>query len=259
MIVLMRKTLFAMIFSLLLLLPQAVMAWGVTGHRVIAEIAYRMLTGKARKQVDNVLGRHGIIYYSSWADEIKSDTIYPQSYGWHFQNLDAGLTEADLEQLYNNKLQDGEHVIYVLDSMTTLLTREHDNADALKFVVHLAGDIFQPMHMDDRGGNAVKMTWFGRKTNLHAPWDDALIEHSRMTYTEYADFLIDRYGGRKKELQALSEQECLCMTYSAVCKVYDYQATLGGTPERNYEYKYYYNMRSVMELQLYTAAVQLAI
>jgi hypothetical protein len=28
--------------------------------------------------------------------------------------------------------------------------------------------------------------------------------------------------------------------------------------EKKYEYKYYYDMRSVLELQLYTAAVQLA-
>ncbi|MBQ9338780.1 MAG: S1/P1 nuclease [Paludibacteraceae bacterium] len=257
----MRQKLFSFILFVGILLPNTAFSWGVTGHRIITEIAYRMLNRKARKQVDKLLGTKGIVYYSSWADEIKSDTIYPQSYGWHFQNLDAGLSNDDLEQLYNNKLQNGEHVIYVLDSMTVLLRNEPENVDALKFVVHLAGDIFQPMHMGhsaDRGGNAVRMTWFGRKTNLHAVWDDCLIEHSRMTFTEYSDFLVNRYGSREKELMALSELECLCRTYDAVCKVYDYQVALGENLEKKYEYKYYYDMRSVLELQLYTAAVQLA-
>ena len=71
-------------------------SWGQEGHRVIAKIAYDNLTPKARKSVDKILGKRGMIYWSNWADEIKSDNIYPQSIkdGWHYQNLESGLSDS---------------------------------------------------------------------------------------------------------------------------------------------------------------------
>ena len=49
-----------------------------------------------------------------------------------------------------------------------------DKQTALRFVVHIVGDLHQPLHVGkccDRGGNDVKVTWFGKPTNLHAVWD----------------------------------------------------------------------------------------
>ena len=37
-------------------------SWGQKGHRVIAKIAYDNLTPKARKSVDKILGKRGMIY-----------------------------------------------------------------------------------------------------------------------------------------------------------------------------------------------------
>ncbi|MCX7313796.1 MAG: endonuclease, partial [Alphaproteobacteria bacterium] len=50
--------------------------------------------------------------------------------------------------------------------------------EALKFVVHFVGDLHQPFHVadnHDRGGNEIAVTFAGRKTNLHAVWDTALL------------------------------------------------------------------------------------
>ena len=60
------------------------LAWGQKGHRIVAQVAYDNLNKKTRKQVDAVLGKHGMIYLSTWADEIKSDTIYPNSFTCHY-------------------------------------------------------------------------------------------------------------------------------------------------------------------------------
>ena len=49
---------------------------------------------------------------------------------------------------------------------------------ALKYVVHLVGDIHQPLHVglaSDKGGNLFQVRAFGRGTNLHAIWDGELI------------------------------------------------------------------------------------
>ena len=74
-------------------------AWDALGHKIVAEVAYNQLTKKARKQVDNVLGTRGIIYAAPWADEIKSDTIYPETHAMHYQNLRDGMTAEDIDKM----------------------------------------------------------------------------------------------------------------------------------------------------------------
>jgi len=63
---------------------------------------------------------------------------------------------------------------------------------ALRFLVHLMGDLHQPLHVGgtDLGGNKVDVDWMGRwKTNLHSTWDDEMVDYERFDYTEYARFL----------------------------------------------------------------------
>ena len=64
-----------------------------------------------------------------------------------------------------------------------------DKQLALRFVVHLVGDLHQPLHVGkccDKGGNDVKVTWFGKPTNLHAVWDSALVDEEQLSFTELA-------------------------------------------------------------------------
>jgi hypothetical protein len=51
--------------------------------------------------------------------------------------------------------------------------------EALRWVVHLVGDLHQPLHVvgEDRGGNDVLVRFNGRQTNLHRLWDGDLIDH----------------------------------------------------------------------------------
>ena len=77
-------------------------------------------------------------------------------------------------------------------SRKTLRTPTASLADkqlALRFVVHLVGDLHQPLHVGkccDKGGNDVKVTWFGKPTNLHAVWDLALVDDEQLSFTELA-------------------------------------------------------------------------
>lgn len=92
------KKLLSVCFMLIILVPSMhqTLAWGNKGHRIVAQIAYDHLTCKTRKEVDEVLGKRGIIYLSTWPDEIKSDTIYPTSFTCHYQDLDGGLTDEQV-------------------------------------------------------------------------------------------------------------------------------------------------------------------
>jgi nuclease S1 len=57
---------------------------------------------------------------------------------------------------------------------------DEERLKALKYIVHFAADVHQPLHAgfaDDRGANAYRLQAYGRGTNLHAVWDVAIIEH----------------------------------------------------------------------------------
>src|SRR5690554_7846576 len=57
----------------------------------------------------------------------------------------------------------------------------------LMILVHLVGDVHQPLHVGngkDRGGNDVKVSWFGENSNLHKIWDSEIIDGKKYSYTE---------------------------------------------------------------------------
>ena len=252
------KRLFVLFFMVLAIVPNMhhLFAWGQKGHRIIAQVAYDNLTNKTRKQVDAVLGKHGMIYLASWADEIKSDTIYPQSYDWHYQDLDGGLTDAQVVGMLTDYPEEGGNMFRVLDSLEVVLTHDGSNHDALAFYVHIYADRFCPMHtahLDDQGGNKVKLKWFGQNTNLHSVWDSKLIENKGFSYTEYTNYLHNVYGADYKTISKLTEQETLLQTYHLTDAIYQYQNTWSGNA-----YHYAYHWSQAVEYQMYLAGVHLA-
>jgi hypothetical protein len=53
---------------------------------------------------------------------------------------------------------------------------------ALRFLVHLVGDLHQPLHVGDnhdRGGNDTQVRFFNRGSNLQRVWDSDMIERAR--------------------------------------------------------------------------------
>ena len=68
----------------------------------------------------------------------------------------------------------------------------------LKFLIHLVGDIHQPLHtgkFEDRGGNDIKLTFLGKPTNLHIIWDVHMIEYLNMDYKQLSDELMQMKEG----------------------------------------------------------------
>ena len=66
---------------------------------------------------------------------------------------------------------------------------------ALRFIIHIIGDLHQPLHVGngiDRGGNDVKVTWFGEQSNLHTVWDSKMIDRQGLSFTEYTQRLDQR-------------------------------------------------------------------
>jgi hypothetical protein len=156
--------------------------------------------------------------------------------------------------------KDGGRLFAVHDSLCFNMAAEKiytTNAEhTLRFIIHLSGDLYCPMHMahkDDKGGNTVKMKWFGRETNLHAVWDTKIIESQGYSYTEYAQMLEDTYSNQKREIEQMSEAQLLLDNYHFTESIYAYQQVWDGNT-----YHYIYTWRELMEKQLYIAGVRLA-
>lgn len=245
------------IFTLILLcVTVSGFAYDNVGHRIISDIAYQNLSKKARKQTDNVLGVKGIVYESSWADEIRSDNNYKYSYQWHYQNLKDNMTSDDLKRLIDNPNSEGEHLLYAINLMIERLGKDKNDAEALKFLVHFIGDMHQPMHLgraDDLGGNKVSMQWFGRNTNVHAVWDGQITDSKNMSSSEYATYLQNKFDSRKPEFLKYSELQSLSATYEIRNAIYAYDNSKGNN------YQYIYRFSSDLDLLLYRAGLYLAV
>ena len=236
--------------------------WGQEGHRVIAKIAYDNLTPRAKKQMNKFMGDRGMIYLANWPDEIKSDNIYPQSIkdGWHFQDFPSGMSDSLVADALTHYPAEGGNLFRVLDSLEIEMAGEKvegiNTNHILRFLVHLNGDRYCPMHMahmDDKGGNKVKMKWFGKETNLHTVWDTKLIESQGYSYTEYAQMIEDTYKDLKPGIEKATDEELLIESYHMTEAIYKYQERWDGNT-----YHYIYTWREAMERQLYIAGIRLA-
>jgi len=153
-------------------------AWGAEGHRLIAELADSQLTPAARSEVARLLAAEPGATMSSiatWADEVRS----PSTGSWHYVNPPPGDCSYDRSRDCN----DGKCAVEAINKQLGVLKSKAPDSKrltALKWVIHLVGDIHQPLHAGfkgDKGGNLYQVRAFGRGTNLHSLWDGVLIRN----------------------------------------------------------------------------------
>jgi hypothetical protein len=189
------KRIFVCILILLFLAPckgfsNAMPVWSKTGHRVIGAVAEKHLNRKARKAIDKILGGRTLAEVSNFADDIKADRSFGHFSPWHYVNLPSDERYLDSEPSPEGDVVMGiEKCVQILKDPTSY---EEDVIFYLKMLVHLVGDLHQPMHVGklaDKGGNDIQVQWFGRGSNLHRVWDANLIDDYGMSYTELAQSL----------------------------------------------------------------------
>lgn len=179
-----------LIILFFLLIPTPVKAdWGKTGHRVVGQVAQDNLTPSALKAVTEILNGETLATVSTWSDEIKSDSSYDEFKKWHYVNLPLDKKYCEVEHQSENIVTAIKKCIAVLKDSTS--TKE-DKTFHLKFLVHLVGDIHQPLHVgryEDLGGNKIYVKFFGENSNIHRVWDSDMINNFKMSYTELSDYL----------------------------------------------------------------------
>src|ERR1044071_5531603 len=164
--------------------------WGATGHRVTGMIAANYLNKKAKKRIQALLGQESLAMASTWMDDVRSDSTYNYATDYHWVTIENGQTYDQ-----SKKNPNGDVIMTIERIISELKSGKLDRTSEvreLKFLVHLVGDIHQPLHVgccDDQGGNKVKVKWFGRETNLHSVWDNSMIDDTKLSYTELASYL----------------------------------------------------------------------
>jgi hypothetical protein len=209
--------------------PTLAHGWGCEGHQIVALIAMKHLQPQVAGQVNAILaaspvsaalhrycrnlGLPPIVDASTWADDYRAEQ--PDTGPLHYVNIPLNATrdKYDVPQM----CQSGCVIDAIVKYVQQLKTSKDAGArgQALRFVIHLVGDIHQPLHdvdNSDEGGNCVPVAFEDETPrltspqredyfpNLHSVWDtgllESLLDDHDMTVEEFADFLDIRYHSR---------------------------------------------------------------
>lgn len=243
------------LITVFLLAAVTLSGWGKTGHRITGQIAENHLTPKAFQAIRDLLGAESLAEASTWADEIRSDPAWTKSEPWHYVNIPDGVTYEDATK---NPAGD---VIAALRNMEATMRNpdasKQERIEALRFFLHFAGDLHQPLHAghaDDLGGNRVQVRWFRNSdpTNLHTVWDSSLVDQEQLSFTEFASF-IDRPSDEDIQTwQSASYTDWMGESQKALPQVYDFAR------DKPLRFGYVYKNMPLVRQRLLQAGISIA-
>ena len=174
-------------FLIFILLFQATLgfSWSATGHRLIAQIAYDHLTPRAKRYYAHL--NHCLQQekhrYTLVAAAVWMDTLFEPRYlafkPMHYIDIPESIDGTPMP-----KPAAMNAVVAIQQAQETLQDRQattEEKAVALRIVLHVVGDIHQPLHTitrvshdrpkGDRGGNDFRLGKNKVGNNLHRYWD----------------------------------------------------------------------------------------
>jgi len=244
--------------ALFMYLPLQSMAWGLLGHRVVAQIAETYLNRKTGNEIKKILGNENMAMASNWADFIKSEPRYNYLSNWHYINLPAGLKTEQLDYTLEHDTVTNAYtkILFLSTELRNKSLGQDKKVIYLKLLIHLVGDLHQPMHtgrFEDLGGNKVQLTWFGQNSNLHRVWDSDLIDSQELSYTEYARSINFMDRDQLHSLQSQAAAFWVKDSYSISEKIYS-NVKAGD----KLSYRYIYDYIEIANQQLLKGGVRLA-
>lgn len=201
---------------IVLLLASPAWAWGCRGHQIAALIAAAHLQPAVAVRVRQILAipvspeaHHPcrgsaalppMARVAGWADAVRT----PATESFHFVDLPLDARRGHVNY---SAICQADCISAVLNHYLAQLrasrTSPPQRAVALRYVIHLVGDAFQPLHVSDnadRGGNCVR-TRLPRaryRSDLHADWDSQILNQMMRSQgpLAYARQLDQRFGRR---------------------------------------------------------------
>ncbi len=180
-------------------------AWGTEGHRVSALVASELLTPKTRLRlnqiIDNSASPEGLADMSLYMDINRKELSekVPGSEKWHYDNQPVCKT-LTFDQYCPKGDCASAKIPELFRKLKDSATSKDDRAQALRFLVHMIGDIHQPLHAADDGdlGGNLKFVLIPESSEgrrLHGVWDTDIVKRALRgsNETEYAKELIKKY------------------------------------------------------------------
>ncbi len=174
--------------GILLVLAFKLFAWNALGHRLVAQIAYDHMTVEAKQkfnrmnhQLDKIYRPQSFVNAATWLDTVK----YQEDVNWfdsmHYVNQFFSTDGTALPTLQK------VNAVWAIDQATKTLNSNKsypfDKAIALRVLIHVTGDLHQPLHGaakvsqaypdGDLGGNLFHLGANPVADNLHSYWDQA--------------------------------------------------------------------------------------
>ncbi len=229
------------------------LAWGPIGHRIVGLIAEKHLSRKAKRNIEKVLMNETLAEVSTYMDFIRSDNTKHHMAPWHYMTVPDGKT---YEQA--GTPEEGDVYVTISRLIRELKSKQftdEDEAFALKCLVHLVGDIHQPLHVgngEDRGGNEVDVEFFWSRSNLHRVWDSGIIDQQKYSYTEYVEWINHPTDSQVEKWQQATVMDWAIESMSYRQQVYDLPAS------KKINYRYVYDNLDLVNQRLLQAGVRLA-
>lgn len=251
------RALLGLVAVLSLLVPGPILAWDETGHRAIARVAEENLGEAALKRYQYyVPSGQKLEDISYWAQSLFHER--PETEAWHSITLPPDATGVDLQRdcplgdCVTVKIREAEGIVRLAHKPRA------EVADYAKFLVHLVGDLHQPLNVGYPPGEGVSdplVVYKGVEMPLSRFWDEFLFEGVSV------DELADRIRrlitpATLRQWQSGTLKDWTWDTHLVAVRV-AYGSLPSGTPRR-LDAAYINTARSAAEEQLAKAAVRLA-
>ncbi|MBX3594804.1 S1/P1 nuclease [Sphingomonas sp.] len=153
--------------------PSPAGAWGNVGHAAIATIAEANLQPAVLAKIQSLLAQEGATHLSdvsSWADSqrVPGTPI-------HSTRIPVDGSEAPAHACPDTGLCADEAIAYYSPILASTQQSATARLEALKYIVHLVGDLHQPLHGSDPIGYNNIVMGLSVKT-IHTIWDKDVVE-----------------------------------------------------------------------------------
>ncbi|MYM92420.1 S1/P1 nuclease [Duganella vulcania] len=188
----------------LLLASVSAHAWGYQGHRIAADVASGLLTQQARIRAGELLMGGSLADVASYMDDERRNLKrqIPGSDKWHYDNIPV-CGNASVAAVCHGGDCASARIDYFSEILADRTTDKATRVFALKALVHLIGDIHQPLHAADDGDHGGNDVSIGSR-NLHSEWDSGLVKKlvRYQSADDYALTLLDRYHTQIQNAQS---------------------------------------------------------
>ncbi|HAU1652434.1 TPA: S1/P1 nuclease [Legionella pneumophila] len=253
-----------------LFIANAGYSWNAVGHQLVAQIAYDNLTPQAKRMCDlyshsklKTSANVNFVKSASWLDSIRAHDVH-----WfdalHYIDIPFSRDETPLPALPEiNALWGIKQAIAVLSS------NKANNADkklSLRILVHLVGDIHQPLHTvtkiskklpnGDLGGNLFQLGKNPIGNNLHQYWDNGggiLIGQDKFFQIKNKAKQLEKKWSCQSASKVKNPQQWINASHQlALTKVY--KVSVYQVPPKQYQL----NTQNITEKQILLAGCRLA-